>query len=78
MTTKNVKTATARKATVAKAAPKATIKILKPGYQFGAKETKRNAAWQLCKRTKDATAYAKAGGPRKYLPRWARAGAIAY
>lgn len=54
------------------------IRILNPKYEFGRPGTVRNKNWQLAKQTKNTAAYAAAGGLRKYLPRWARAGVITY
>ncbi len=64
----------------AKAAPKADdtrkITIVDKKFTFGREGTARNMSWIACTKSKTVSAYAKAGGALKYLPRWEAAGAI--
>tara|TARA_Y100001951_G_scaffold47477_1_gene37512 strand:- start:172 stop:393 length:222 start_codon:yes stop_codon:yes gene_type:complete len=65
-----------------KAAPIATdavVKIVDKDFTFGSEGTKRAQSWAALKSQrgkKTVAKYLENGGARKYLARWAKAGAI--
>lgn len=52
------------------------LTIVDKKFTFGGEGTSRRAAWDACAKAKTVADYISAGGARKYLARWEKAGAI--